>query len=337
MNVAVFDTHAYDRASLEAANARHGLALRFVKPRLGPETAALAEGATAVCAFVNDDLGAPVLEALAARGVRAVALRCAGFDRVDREAAERLGIAVMRVPAYSPHAVAEHAVALLMALDRKTGRAAARVRDGNFSLDGLVGFDLYGKTVGVVGTGRIGAAFARIMRGFGCTVLLADPCPDAALEAEGMIYAPFDELLARADVLSLHAPLSEATRHLMDAAAFARLKPGAILLNTSRGGLVDAEALVEALKAGRLGGAGLDVYEREAGVFFADHSDTGLMADCLARLLSFPNVVLTGHQAFLTREALDAIAETTLANLEAWEAGSPRNLVPALAPAPPRP
>lgn len=338
MRVAVFDTHPYDRQSFAQANAAFGHELVFLESRLSLETVALARGFEAVCAFVNDTLDRPVLEQLVAHGTRLVALRCAGFNHVDIAAAEELGLTVARVPAYSPHAVAEHAVALLLCLNRKLHRAYARVREGNFSLAGLVGFDLYGKTIGVVGTGKIGAVVARIMRGFGCRVLAYDPYPDHTLENElGVIYTSLDELLAQADVVSLHTPLTKDTQHMIGADAIARMKPGAILLNTSRGALVDAEALVDALKSGQLGGAGLDVYEREAGLFFEDCSGNVLQDDTLARLLTFPNVLITGHQAFLTDTALANIANTTLENISAFAKGNPcPNAVTARTAIPPR-
>lgn len=338
MNIAVFDTRPYDRHSLDEANRAFGHALSYFETRLSLETVALAQGFDAICAFVNDVLDAEVLSALKDGGTRLVALRCAGFNNVDIPAAERLGLTVVRVPAYSPYAVAEHAVALLLSLNRKTHRAYARVREGNFSLSGLVGFDLHGKTVGVVGTGRIGAAFARIMRGFGCRLLAHDPYPDAALASElGLHYVPLEELLAEADVVSLHLPLTRETTHLIDAAAIAGMKPGALLLNTSRGGLVNTAALIEGLKSGKLGGAGLDVYEREAGLFFEDMSGLVLQDDQLARLLTFPNVLITAHQGFLTDTALHNIAETTLDNVTRFEKGeaSP-NAVTAQQPLPPR-
>ncbi|MNX69884.1 D-lactate dehydrogenase [compost metagenome] len=338
MNIAVFDTRPYDRQALDEANKAFGHTLTYFESRLSPETVSLAKGFPAICAFVNDTLDAGVLAALHAEGTRLVAMRCAGFNNVDVPAAERLGMTVVRVPAYSPYAVAEHATALLLSLDRKIHRAYARVREGNFSLTGLVGFDLHGKTVGIVGTGRIGTAFARIMRGFGCKLLAHDPYPDLALASElGMRYVPLDELLADSDVVSLHLPLSRETTHLIDAGAIARMKPGALLINTSRGGLVDTGALIEGLKSGKLGGAGLDVYEREAGLFFEDLSNRILQDDQLARLLTFPNVVITAHQAFLTDTALRNIAETTLDNVTRFEAGEPLpNAVTAAHPQPPR-
>lgn len=328
MRITLFSSKPYDRDSFTAANS-HGLELHFLDARLDAETAALADGGEVVCAFVNDDLSAPVLERLAAGGNRLIALRSAGYNHVDLAAAARLGLPVVRVPAYSPHAVAEHAVALILALNRRIHRAFNRTREGDFSLHGLTGFDLQGKTVGVIGTGQIGAVFARIMQGFGCRVLLCDPHPDPSLSAAGARYVTLDALLAESDILSLHCPLTAATRHLIDRHSLARMKPGAMLINTGRGALVDTPALIDALKSGQLGYLGLDVYEEEADLFFEDRSDQPLQDDVLARLLTFPNVIVTAHQAFLTREALAAIAGTTLDNVLAWQAGQPCNRVPA--------
>lgn len=337
MRVAVFDTHSYDRQSFERTNGHFGHDLQFFESRLLPETVGLAAGFPAVCVFVNDAVDRSVLEALKAGGTTVVALRCAGFNNVDVPAAEELGMTVVRVPAYSPHAVAEHAVALLLALNRKIHRSYMRVRDGNFSLEGLVGFDLAGKTAGVIGTGRIGHVFCRIMHGFGCEILAYDPYPDAALEAIGVRYVALDELLSASDVISLHAPLTADNHHMIDAQAIDRMKEGVVLLNTSRGGLIDTAALIDGLKRCKLGAVGLDVYEREAGIFFKDCSSTPLMDDELARLLTFPNVLITGHQAFLTDEALANIAETTLGNLKAIEAGAAcPNAVTATTAHPPR-
>lgn len=327
MHIAVFSTKPYDRHFLDAANQEAGAPhqLTYLEPRLSRETAVLAKGAEAVCVFVNDAAGAPVLEALHAQGVRMLALRCAGFNNVDLAAAKRLGLPVGRVPAYSPEAVAEHTVAMIMALNRNIHRAHARVREGNFALDGLIGFDMKGRTVGVVGTGRIGAAFARIMKGFGCRVLAFDPAPDAEL---GLDYVPLDQLLAEADIVSLHCPLNPATHHLIDAAAIARMKRGVMLINTSRGAIVDTRAVIKGLKSGAIGHLGLDVYEEEADLFFEDLSGQVLQDDIFARLLTFPNVLITAHQAFLTREALMAIARTTLDNVTAFaETGAPRHEV----------
>ncbi|HEY9854855.1 MAG TPA: 2-hydroxyacid dehydrogenase [Stenomitos sp.] len=322
MRIAVFDTHSYDRHSFDEANQAFGHDLKYFESRLSLETVALARGFEGVCVFVNDQLNRPTLEALKAGGVRLVALRCAGFNNVDVAAAEELDLPVVRVPAYSPYAVAEHTVALLMALNRKIYRAYARVREGNFSLSGLVGFDVHGKTVGVIGTGKIGQVFARIMKGFGCEVLAYDKFPNQDLADEiGLRYVSLDELYERCDILSLHVPLADDSLHMIDKAAVARMKRGVILLNTSRGGLIETAALIEGLKTGKIGGAGLDVYEHEAGVFFEDFSNRVIQDDELARLLTFPNVVITGHQAFLTDTALHNIAETTLGNISTIEAG----------------
>jgi D-lactate dehydrogenase len=322
--VAVFDTKPYDRDFLAPAAAAAGLTCRFHDFRLDAATAGTAQGAVAACIFVNDRAERPVLEKLAAAGIRHLALRCAGYNQVDLAAARALGFAVTRVPAYSPHAVAEHTLALLLALVRKIPRAHNRVHDLNFSLAGLVGFDLHGKTAGIVGTGQIGRLVAHILRGFGLRVLAHDPFPATAwAAAEGVAYVPLDELLAAGDVVSLHLPLTPATRHLIGPATLARMKPGAILVNTSRGGLVDTAALIAALKSGHIGGVALDVYEEEAGVFFEDLSGTVLADDELALLLTFPNVLITAHQAFLTREALTEIARVTMENLRRIAAGEP--------------
>jgi D-lactate dehydrogenase len=321
MRVAVFSTKPYDRKFLEEANRGHGHDLVFLEPRLSEETAPLAAGFPAVCVFVNDRLDAHVLETLAAKGTRLVALRCAGFNNVDLARAEQVGITVARVPAYSPHAVAEHAVALILALNRKTHRAYNRTREGNFTLEGLVGFDLHGKTVGVVGTGKIGAIVAGIMRGFGCRVLAYDPHPHPELAAAGIDYVPLPQLLAAADVVTLHSPLTPETRHLIDAEAVRRMKRGVMLVNTSRGALIDTRAVIRALKSGHIGYLGLDVYEEEEELFFEDLSQQLIQDDVFTRLLTFPNVLITAHQAFLTQEAMENIAETTLANIAAFETG----------------
>lgn len=336
MKIAVFSTKPYDREFIQAANARYGFDITFWEPRLTSETAGLAAGSETVCAFVNDRLDGAVLDRLAAGGTRVVALRCAGFNNVDLPAAERHGIAVVRVPAYSPYSVAEHAVGLILTLDRKIHRAYARVREGNFSLVGLLGFDLHGRTVGVVGTGGIGAVFARIMAGFGCRLLASDPAPDPDCEKLGVTYLPLADLLPRSDIVSLHCPLTPATRHLIDADAVGRMKPGAMLVNTSRGAVIDTRAVIEGLKSGRIGSLGLDVYEEEAEYFFENLSEKVIADDVLARLLTFPNVVITGHQAFFTRDALESIAETTLRNVrEIAESGRSPNQVTAALVQPP--
>ncbi|WP_348652832.1 2-hydroxyacid dehydrogenase [Polyangium sp. y55x31] len=324
MKVAVFDTHRYERDILAASAARRGHELVFLEPRLTEETAVLAQGSRVACSFVNDRVTARTLETLAAVGVGLVALRSAGYNHVDLQAAARLGLPVVRVPEYSPHAVAEHAATLILALNRKIHKAYARVREGNFSLEGLVGFDMVGKTAGVIGTGRIGAALARILHGFGCHVLAYDLRPDTALVEAGIVrYASLPELYAKADILSLHVPLTPKTHHLVDAAAIASMKRGVMLINTGRGALVDTPALLEALKTGQVGHAGLDVYEEEEGIFFRDLSDRVIQDDVLARLLTLPNVLVTSHQGFLTHEALTNIAETTFESISAFERGEP--------------
>ena len=332
MKVIVFSAKSYDREMLDRANADAGAPheLCFVEAHLASSSAALAVGATAICAFVNDVLDSVTLERLSGLGTRLVVLRCAGYNNVDLAAAARLGIAVARVPHYSPHAIAEHSVALMLALNRKLHRAYARVREGNFELDGLLGFDMYGRTAGIVGTGEIGLALARILNGFGCALLGVDPVPSPAFAALGGRYVEMDELLAEADIVSLHCPLTPATRHLIDQAAIARMRPGAMLINTSRGAVIDTRAVIAGLKSGRIGQLGLDVYEEEADLFFDDQSGHLLQDDVFARLLTFPNVLITGHQGFFTREALDGIAATTIANLTAFEVdGAPLHRVPA--------
>jgi D-lactate dehydrogenase len=314
MKVALFSAKRYDRQSFALAGAE---GFSFIEARLNLETASAASGHQAVCAFVNDRLDAPVLRRLHELGVRLVLLRCAGFNNVDLMAAQQLGMAVARVPEYSPHAVAEHTLALLLTLIRKTHRAHARVREGNFELDGLLGFDLHGKTVGVAGTGRIGRCVVKIFQGLGCEVLAHDPFPHPEVTAP---YVGLDELLARSRVLLLQCPLNADTRHLINAERLTRMPRGAILVNTSRGAVIDTKAVIRALKSGHLGGLAIDVYEEEAELFFADHSDEVLTDDVFARLLTFPNVLITAHQAFFTEEALSAIAQITLANLRAFEA-----------------
>lgn len=323
MKVAVFSTKPYDRRFLEAANTAHGHELVFFEPRLTEVTTALARGFPAVCAFVNDQMNATVLAELARSGTRLIALRSAGFNNVDLVAADELDLTVVRVPAYSPHAVAEHALGLILTLNRKFHRSYNRVREGNFALDGLLGFDLYGTTVGIVGTGKIGAVFARIMNGFGCHLLAFDPYRNPECEAIGVRYVSLPDLFAQSDIISLHCPLTPETYHLINASTTAQLKPGVMLINTSRGALIDATAAIEALKTGQIGYLGLDVYEEEADLFFEDLSDKLIQDDVFARLLTFPNVLITGHQAFFTRNALERIAETTLQNITAFEQGQP--------------
>lgn len=321
---AVFDTKPYDRDSLTRASAHTDLDWRFLEFRLTRETAPLAQGAPAICVFVNDQVDRPCLEILAAQQVKLVALRCTGFNNVDLAAAKALNLTVTRVPVYSPYAVAEHAVALLLTLNRKVHRAFNRVREMNFSLHGLVGFDLHGKTAGIVGTGKIGRIVAQILRGFGMRVLAYDPFPSADWAArQGVEYVDALTLADLSDVISLHIPLTPETKHLIRRETIDRMKPGVILINVSRGALIDTTALIAALKSGRLGGVALDVYEEEEGIFFEDLSGQVLQDDELARLLTFPNVLITSHQAFLTREALADIARTTLDNLTALATGGP--------------
>jgi len=321
MRIAVFSTKPYDEHYLSSANADHGHDLVFLEPRLVARTVALAEGSEAVCAFVNDVLDREVLTGLAERGIRVVALRSAGFNHVDLHAAADLALTVVRVPAYSPHAVAEHAAGLILALNRKIHRAYMRVREGNFALTGLLGFDLHGKTVGVVGTGAIGTVFARIMTGFGCRILAHDPHPKAACADIGVTYVPLPELFASSVIVALHCPMTPETHHIIDGEALAQMRDGVMLINTSRGALVDTAAAIEALKSGRIGALGLDVYEEEQHLFFEDLSDRVITDDVFSRLLTFPNVLITGHQAFFTTEALEHIAHTTLANVTAIERG----------------
>lgn len=322
VTIAFYDSKPYDREYFARHNATGGMDLRFHEFRLDASNAGSAEGARAVCVFVNDVVDAACLKNLAKLGVGLVALRCAGFNNVDADAARSLGIRVVRVPAYSPHAVAEHTLALLLALNRKIHRAYNRVREMNFSLGGLVGFDLHGKTVGIVGTGKIGRIAAEIFRGFGCRVVAHDPYRnDEWAACHSVEYVELNALLERSDVVSLHLPLTPRAHHLINAESIGRMKRGAYLVNTSRGKLVDSAAVIDALKSGRLGGVALDVYEEEEGVFFEDHSHAGLKDDVLSRLLTFPNVLITAHQAFLTDDALSAIASVTLDSVRRFAAG----------------
>lgn len=325
MRCAVFNTKPYDREFLAAAAEQAGgdVELAYFEPLLTAATARLADGFPAVCAFVNDRLDAEVLDALARGGTKFVALRCAGFNNVDLSAAARVGIRIARVPAYSPYAVAEHTVGMMLTLNRKFHKAYNRVREGNFALDGLLGFDLHGRTVGIVGTGKIGECTARILAGFGCKLLAFDPFENPAVVRLGAKYVPLEELLAAADVVTLHCPLTPQTHHLVNAERLKQMKPGAMLINTGRGALLDTAAVVRALKSGRLGALGIDVYEEEGDLFFVDHSQHAILDDLFSRLLTFPNVLVTGHQAFFTREALEAIAKQTLANLGQFARGEP--------------
>ncbi len=323
MKVAVFSAKSYDRQFLEVANLTHGHELLFLEPRLTEMTAALAAGCQAICVFINDKLDASTVKAIADQGVQLIALRSAGFNHVDLKAAAALGLTVVRVPAYSPYAVAEHTVALILALNRKLYRAYNRVRDDNFSLEGLMGFDLHSSTVGIVGTGKIGQCFAQIMQGFGCRLLAYDVQPNAHCESLGVEYVALSVLFAQSDVVSLHCPLTPQTHHLVNADSLALVKEGMMLINTSRGGLLDTLAVIEGIKSGKIGYLGIDVYEQEEELFFEDLSNTIIQDDTFLLLQAFPNVMITAHQAFFTRNALTNIADTTLANITDFEQGKP--------------
>jgi D-lactate dehydrogenase len=322
VKIAIFSAKKYDREFLSAANSSHH-ELRFFEPHLSEETAGLAAGFDAACVFVNDQVNAAGIARLSSLGVRLVSLRCAGYNNVDLAAAKKHGITVVRVPAYSPYAVAEHTIALMLALNRKVHRAYNRAREGNFALDGLVGFDMHGKTVGVIGTGQIGTVVAQILTGFGCPTLAFDPFPNAACRSLGVRYVELDELLAQSDIISLHCPLTPENKYTISADAIARMKNGVMLINTSRGALLDSVAIIEGLKSGKIGFLGLDVYEEEEAIFFEDRSGLILSDDVFARLLTFPNVIITGHQAFFTREALLNIAATTIDNITRFENNQP--------------
>lgn len=333
MRLSVFSTKSYERERFRGQNERFGHELRFIEPRLTPETAALAKGSPAVSIFANDDGAEPSLKALADEGVKLLALRTAGFNHVDVIAAERLGITLLRVPAYSPHAIAEHTVGLMLTLNRKFHRAYNRVREQNFALDGLLGFDMHGKCAGVIGTGEIGSVVCHILRGFGCDVLGYDVRPNDECVAMGVRYVSLDEIYTSADIITLHCPLTPQTHHLIDAEGLAKMKRGVMLINTSRGGVVDTQAAIDALKCGQLGSLGIDVYEEEADLFFRDLSWRVIQDDVFVRLMTFPNVFITAHQAFFTEEALARILETTLQNVSDFERGAfdPANQVtPAL-------
>jgi len=321
MKIAFFSTKPYDREFFSQNELANQHELQFFVPRLTEETLPLAKGFPCICVFVNDVLDRATIEALAKDGLKLIALRCAGFNNVDLEAANDSGVTVVRVPAYSPHAVAEHTVGLMLALNRSLHRANNRVREGNFSLDGLLGFDFRGRTVGVIGTGKIGEVLCRIMLGFDCKVLGYDIAENPDCVAMGVEYVDdLDKLYAEADIISLHCPLVPATRHLIDSNAIEKMKTGVMLINTSRGALVDTRAVVAGLKTGRVGSLGIDVYEEEADLFFEDLSNQVIHDDVFARLLTFPNVIVTGHQAFFTEDALSQIAATTLSNVSQFEA-----------------
>ena len=319
--IAVFSTKPYDEAYLSEANQAYDHDLSFLEARLEKGTAVLARGTPVVSIFVNDDASADVLAELASGGTRLLALRSAGFNHVDLDAAAALGLEVVRVPEYSPHAVAEFTVGMILTLGRKYHRAQNRVREGNFSLEGLMGFDLHTQTVGIIGTGKIGHVLAEILRGFGCEVIAQDPYPNEETRALGVTYTDLDALLARSDIITLQCPLTPDTHHLINEETLKMVKPGVVLINTSRGALIDTEAVIEALKDGRIGHLGLDVYEEESELFFEDHSGDIIQDDVFSRLLTFPNVLVTGHQAFFTHEAMTQIAATTLSNVSAFVAG----------------
>ncbi|OFZ28299.1 MAG: hydroxyacid dehydrogenase [Bdellovibrionales bacterium RIFCSPHIGHO2_01_FULL_40_29] len=319
MKIAFFDTHGFEKPIFQKENEKFQHEISFFETRLTEQTANLAANYSCVCAFVNDGLDKKTLQVLSTGKTRLIALRSAGFNHVDLASARALGFRVVRVPEYSPYAVAEHAMALILSLNRKIHRAYNRVREGNFSLDGLVGFDLNKKTVGVIGTGRIGSVMAKILVGFGCHVVAYDSVQNLTLQKLGVQYTSLDELLQKSDIISLHVPLTPKTRHLIDERALALTKPGVMLINTGRGALIDTHALIASLKSEHVGYAGLDVYEEEEGLFFEDFSEKILQDDQLARLLTFPNVLLTSHQAFLTKEALENIAQVTLQNISEFE------------------
>lgn len=320
MTIAFFSAKAYDKQFFKRYVTAHRII--YLDAALNEQTVALAKECDAVCVFVNDCLNADVLHSLKTLGVRLIVLRCAGFNNVDLNTAKHLDITVLRVPAYSPHAVAEHAVALILTLNRKTHKAYNRIREGNFSLERLIGFDLYGKTIGVIGTGKIGQAFCDIMLGFGCKVLAFDLVANKTLQEKGVDYLPVIDILSQADIVSLHCPLTEQTKYIINDFTIGQMKEGVMLINTSRGGLIDTKAAIDGLKSGRIGYLGLDVYEQEDTLFFNDLSENIIQDDVMMRLLSFPNVLITSHQGFFTEEALSQIAEVTLANVDAFEAGA---------------
>ena len=338
MKIAVYSSKPYEKSFLDAANAGPRHELVYLDATCSATTADLARGCPAVSIFVGDDASAPVLKALHAGGTRLLALRSAGFNHMDVAEADRLGLTVLRVPAYSPHAVAEHAVGLMLTLNRKFHRAFNRVREQNFALDGLMGFDMHGRTAGVVGTGKIGEVVCKILTGFGCHVLASDPVKNPACEAMGVRYVSLPDLYAQSDIITLHCPLNPATKHLVNATALAAMKPGVMLINTSRGGVIDTRALIAALKKGHVGSVGLDVYEEEGDLFFKDLSERVIYDDVFVRLMSFPSVLITAHQGFFTHEACTAIAQTTINNVTDFECGrvqeSNRVTTRLIAPAP---
>lgn len=316
MKVTFFSTQPYDKLFFNQQNEQLGFELEYFETHLGPHIVNAISHTDAVCVFVNDKVNESVIEVLATKGVKIIALRCAGFNNVDLEAAKKHNIHVCRVPAYSPQAVAEHAVTMLLTLNRKTNKAYNRVREQNFSLNGLIGFDVFGKTIGVIGTGNIGKAFCKIMLGFGCKVLAFDMFADKEMEAIGVEYKPLVDVFAQADIISLHCPLNEQTKHLINKETIALMQKGVMLINTSRGGLINTKDAIAALKSHQIGYLGIDVYEQEDKLFFKDLSATIIEDDTIQRLMSFPNVLITAHQAFFTKEALTQIASTTLNNIQ---------------------
>jgi len=323
MKITFFSTQPYDKSFFETHNKKFGFDLHFFEIALNEQTIHLVDRTDAVCVFVNDRLTESVIRSLSGKGVRIIALRCAGFNNVDLEAAHACQIKVVRVPAYSPHAVAEHAVAMIMALNRKTHKAYNRIREQNFSLNGLMGFDLCGKTVGVVGTGNIGQVFCQIMLGFGCRVIAFDVKEQDNMKKAGVRYVPLSELLTSSDIISLHCPLNDSTRYIIGDSNIALIKKGCMLINTSRGGLINTKSVIKALKTGQLSALGIDVYEQEETLFFRDLSATIVEDDLITRLMSFPNVLISAHQGFFTVEAMDQIAQVTLNNLREFNSGEP--------------
>ncbi len=321
MRIAVFSTKSYDREFFDRFTNKFQHSLTYFEAPLTKDTAGLAQGHDAVCVFVNDQVDRETIAKLAAAGIQIIGLHCAGFNNIDLTAASEAGIKIVRVPAYSPHAVAEHAVALILTLNRKTHKAYNRTRENNFSLERLLGFNLHGKTVGVIGTGEIGAAFCSIMLGFGAHVIAFDIRESDHLKKEGVAYVPLDQLLQDADIISLHCPLTVDTRHIINRVSFSKMKEGVMLINTGRGALIDTKDAIAALKTGKLGYLGIDVYEQEASLFFKDLSESIIPDEVFTRLLTFPNVLITGHQGFFTQEALEQIATTTLQNFSAFETG----------------
>ena len=322
MKIAIFNTKSYDREYLEMANdCKHQL--KYLKPELTSDTAGLARGYDGVCAFVNDNIDKDTIQALSDLNIKLIALRCAGFNQVDLEAAQKKGITILRVPAYSPQAVAEHAVALIMALNRKTHKAYNRVREGNFSLEKLMGFDVHNKTIGVVGTGKIGQAFINIMSGFGCKIMAFDHYPNKEMQNKGVEYVELKELFRKSDIISLHCPLTPETYQIINKNTLDQMKKGTMLINTSRGKLINSEDVIEALKSEKLGYLGIDVYSQEENIFFKDLSEQIIYDDAIMRLITFPNVLITSHQAFFTTDALTQIAQTTIQNITDFENGTP--------------